>query len=497
MIDYETYSRIKKLRDVDGLKISQIATEVEMDPRTVDKWLEEGHFRPRQTAGRSSKLDPFKSDIVRLLESHPYTATQIYQRLREMGFDGGYTIVKEYVRKVRPRRIPAFLKLSFAPGECAQVDWGSYGTVPVGNTRRRLSFFVMVLCHSRMMYVEFTVLQTMEHFLSCHQKAFEFFGGSPEKIMVDNLKSAVLRRFVGQAPVFNPKYLDFANHFGFAIAPCNVGKGNEKGRVENGVGYVKKNFLSGLDIPDFHAVHPAAGLWLDTVANVRIHGETRQKPVVLFEEEKSSLRPLPPFPYDAAMISQVRASRQFRVTLDTNRYSVPAELAGQRLTLKSYPDRLCLYANEKLIARHVRSYDRFQDFEDPDHPKTLLIQRKKARDQVIYRRFLSLSDKAQLYYRELEKRRMNPTHHVRQIVTLSEIHGPDAVAAAMDDAFTYQAFSCEYITNILEQRARFNPEPGALHLTRRKDLLDISVETPDLSIYEPTSKEVNHENKTN
>ena len=107
----------------------------------------------------------------------------------------------------------------------------------------------MVLCYSRMMYVEFTVSQTMEHFLTCHQNAFEFFGSVPKRVMVDNLKSAVLRRILGRPPVFNPKYLDFANHYGFAITPCNVGKGNEKGRVENAVGYVKKNFLAGLDIP--------------------------------------------------------------------------------------------------------------------------------------------------------------------------------------------------------------------------------------------------------
>jgi transposase len=148
------------------------------------------------------------------------------------------------VRKVRPRRQKAFLKLSFAPGECAQVDWGSFGTVAVGDTTRRLSFFVMVLCYSRMMYVQFTVSQSMEHFLGCHQNAFVHFGAVPARIMVDNLKSAVLRRITGQPPVLNPKYKDFADHCGFEIAPCAPAKGNEKGRVENGVGYVKKNFFA-------------------------------------------------------------------------------------------------------------------------------------------------------------------------------------------------------------------------------------------------------------
>ena len=168
-----------------------------------------------------------------------------------------------------------------------------------------------------------------------------------------------------------------AAHNGFRIVPCKVGKGNEKGRVENGVGYVKKTFLAGLDIPDFSVLNPAAKQWLDTVANVRVHGETHQKPTDLWQQEKSSLHPLPMHPFDIATVSQVRASRQFRITLDTNRYAVPAHLAGQALTLKTYPDRLCIYLGDQLIARHVRSYDRYGDFEDPDHPKPLLEQRAR------------------------------------------------------------------------------------------------------------------------
>lgn len=489
MIDYEVFCKIKMLHRQDGLTAGQIADKLALDARTVGKWLDQGKYIPRKSVLKTSKLDPFKDDIIRMIEHHPYTATQIYQRVEELGYKGSYSTVKKYVRKVRPKRSSAFLKLSFAPGDCAQVDWGSFGSVNVGETRRRLSFFVMVLCYSRMMYVEFTVSQTMEHFLACHQKAFHFFGGCPSRIMVDNLKSAVLKRIVGQAPVFNPKYLDFANHHGFSIAACNVRKGNEKGRVEAGVGYVKKNLLAGWENNDFSAIEPVCRQWLDSVANVRIHGETKKMPVDLFTEEQPRLKPLPANLYDVANISQVRASSQFRVALDTNRYSVPAEYAGANITLKSYPDRLCMYCGEKLIARHQRSYDRHQDFEDPDHPKALLAQRKKACDQKIKIRFLALSNRARDYYSELEKRRMNPLHHLRKIVALSEIHGVGAVARALEDAFEFQAFSCEYIANLLEQRNRILPEPGALHLTRREDLLNITVEPPDMNVYQTRVQE--------
>lgn len=484
MIDYETYARIKTYFENEGLRYSQIALELGLDCRTVARWANEKQYQPRKSASRKSKLDPFKNDIIRMLEKHPYTAAQIYQKIRQDGFDGGLTIVEDYVRKVRPPKTKAYLKLAFAPGECAQVDWGSYGSVKVGSTSRRLSFFVMVLCHSRMMYVEFTVLQTMEHWLGCHQNAFDYFGSVPQKIMVDNLKSAVLKRIIGQAPVFNPRYVDFARHYGFAVVPCNVGKGNEKGIVENAVGYVKKNLLNGLVIPDFKVMAPVSKHWLETVANVRTHGETGQKPTDMFQKEKPLLQPLPHEPYDIGVVRQVRASRQFRITLDANHYSVPAQLAGVRLTVKSYPDRICIYHENELVARHVRSYDHRCDFEHPDHVKALLQQRKKARDQKIFMRFLSLSDKSQQYYRQLAQRRMNPSHHIRQIVALSEIYGNEAVARAMEDAFSFAAFSCEYIANLLEQRTRPVKEPGALHLTRSSDLLDLTIDHPDLSIYD-------------
>jgi transposase len=484
MIDYQCFCQIKHLHEQQGLSASQIAATLSLDPRTVAFWLTQERFRLRQSPPRASKLDPFKAQIVRMLEKYPYSAAQVFQRLREQGYDGGYSIVKAYVRTVRPRRQPAFLTLAFAPGECAQVDWGSFGSVKVGQTRRRLSFFVMVLCYSRMMYVEFTVSQTMEHFLACHQHALECFGGIPQKVMVDNLKSAVLKRALGDAPLLNPKYADFAAHNGFRIVPCNVGKGNEKGRVENGVGYVKKNFLAGLDIPDFSVLNPAAQQWLATIANVRLHGATRDKPLDLWHKEKPYLNPLPLYPFDIATVSQARASRQFRITLDTNRYSVPAHLAGQALTLKTYPDRLCIYQGDKLIARHLRSYDRHGDFEDPDHPKALLEHRKKARDQKLFLRFLALSTRAEAYYLKLQERRLNPHHHVRKIVALSDIYGQEAVARAMEDAFAYEAFASDYIANLLEQRARFTPEASALHLTRREDLLEVTLQQPDLSIYQ-------------
>jgi transposase len=489
VIDYETYCKIRDCHGRQRLTIAQTARALGLHAQTVAKWVHRAQYQARQSVPRNSRLDPFKARIVRLLETHPYSAQQIFQRLREEGFAGGFTIVKDYVRKVRPPLREAFLKLSFAAGECAQLDWGEYGSIGVGSTRRRLSFFVMVLCYSRLMYVEFTVAQTMEHFLAAHEHAFAAFHGCPTRLMIDNLKSAVLERLVGEAPVFNARYLDFSRHWGFDISPCNVAKGNEKGRVENGVGYVKKNFLNGQDFLDFSAVNPAAQVWLETISNVRIHGETHQRPVDLFKAEQPHLRPLNALPYDIGCIKSQRASKQFRVALDSNRYSVPAEFASQRVTVKTYPDRVCIYHQDKLIARHLRSYDRHQDIEDPDHPKALLAQRRSAREQRLLMQFLSLSRHAQVYHEGLEQRRVNPRHHLRKIVALSEIYGVDAVDRALQDGIAFAAYSCEYIANILEMRARETPVAGALHLTRRQDLLEIEIAAPDFSPYKVNNDE--------
>jgi hypothetical protein len=263
------------------------------------------------------------------------------------------------------------------------------------------------------------------------------------------------------APVFNPRYLDFARHHGFSIVPCNVARGNEKGRVESGVGYVKKNFLRGLELTEFGAVQAAAQLWLDTIANVRIHGETQRRPADLLVQERPHLQPLNPHPYDIAQTTSSAGSSQFRITLDTNRYSVPAAYAHRRLTVKAYPDRVCVYFDGKLIA-----------------------QRHRAKEQRLMLRFLALSPDAQAYYDGLEQRRLNARNHLRKILALAGVYPAEQVARAISDGLAFQAFSAEYVTNILEARARALPEAGPLQLTRGHDLPDIGIAPPDLSAYE-------------
>jgi len=491
MIDYETFCRLRRLLDQQQWTIPQVAQELKLDVKTVRFWASQPQYRPRQATPRPSKLDPFKADLARWLEQHPFTAAQLLVRLREQGYTGGYSILKGYLRRVRPVRRPAFLTLVFAPGECAQIDWGCAGNLTLGRTRRRLSFLVLVLCYSRRLYLEFTLAETLEQFLAAQQNAFQYFGAATAAVMIDNLKTAVLSHPAGQPAVLHPRYLDFARHYGLEIRACNVRAAHEKGRVENAVGYVKKNFLAGLDLAGLSlaALNTAARRWLEEVANVRVHGETKQQPNALFALEKPHLRPLPAALYNVSVVRPVQATSRFRVHYDGNRYSVPAEYAGARLSLHVYPDKLLVYHQQQLIAEHGRAYERGCDVENPVHVRELLAERRRARAQKLLQRFLQLCPQAEDYYRQLASRRLNPGHHIEKIVALSEIYGGERVARALADAGEFQAYSCEYITNLLEQQQRRLPEPGALHLSRRADLLELDVPEANLNLYQPQPKE--------
>jgi len=248
MLNSEQFARLRYLLDGEHGCLAQVAQALSLNIKTVQVWATRKTYAARPQPHRPSQLDEHKAEIVRRLHQHPYSARQILNQLRERGYQGGYSILTDFIRQVRPQPQNAYLTLRFAPGECAQIDWGYAGTLMGGSTRRRLSFLVMGLCFCRRMYLEFTLTETLEQFLACQQNAFAQWGGAPKRLMVDNLKSAVLSHPAGQPAVYNPHYLDFAAHYGCELRACNVRAAHEKGRVENGVGYAKKSFLNGREL---------------------------------------------------------------------------------------------------------------------------------------------------------------------------------------------------------------------------------------------------------
>jgi transposase/DUF971 family protein len=485
VIGYDTYCRIRHLQS-EGRTAPQIALETNLHVQTVRHWLARERFERCKAAGRPrpSKLDPFKPALARWLQTHAFTSMQLFTKLREQGYEGGYSIVKDYVRGIRPPKTQAFLTLHFEPGQCAQVDWGSFGWVRVDGVRRALSFFVMVLAHSRWMYVEFTLGQSQEWWLGCHERALRAMGGVPAEVMVDNCKTAVLSHRPGAEAVYNPQYLDFARHHGFRIKACGPGHPQSKGIVENAVAYVKKSFLEGRQINVFEELGPAVGVWLKSVANVRLHAETRLRPVDALGAERPRLQPLNAHPYPCARTLSVRASRRCRVYVETNRYSVPVKWAGALLTLKLCSERVRLYSGTVLVAEHRRRFGRRLVIEDPDHRRELEKCRTGERERLVLR-FLALCPQAAAYHHGLQERRMNASHHLARILDLVAAYGPEAVGAAVANAHDLGAYASDYVVNLLEQQNRRLPEPGPLHLTHGGDALQLELPAPDLSAYEP------------
>jgi hypothetical protein len=253
--------------------------------------------------------------------------------------------------------------------------------------------------------------------------------------------------------------------------------------VERAVGYVRDNLLNGLDLGSFPPLNPLARIWLEQSANVRVHGSLDKRPIDLFAEERAALQPLTAMPYDPSVSSPVTASSQYRVTLDTNTYSVPAEYARRRLTLRKCPDFVRLYHENALIAEHARSHERRRDIVQPEHERELLQRKRGAREQQALARLLRLCPAAEVFVRGLQTRSLNPRPEILKTAALADIHGEDALRRAIEDAVEFEAFRSEYIANLLQQRARPLPEAGPLHLTRNEDLLSLTLPPPDISIY--------------
>ena len=462
MINFETYHEVRRLSRELNLTPSQIAAETGLNIKTIRKWLDKARYEPRSKAARrTSKLDPYKDLIVSWLEKHPYTGMQIFQRLRaEHGYSGSRSILHDFIATVRPVRHEAFLKLAFEPGDCLQIDWATHGLMRIGDCLRKLHYFAALLCYSRLLFVEFFLSQSMECFLAANRHALEYFGASTRRAMHDNLKTAVLDRIPGYAPVFNPRYLDFAAHYGFKPVACNVGRGNEKGR------------------------NAQARRWMEQVANVRLHRETGKRPCDAFKEEKPTLQPLPLAGYEISCSRRVRATNRCRIAFESNHYTVPFEHAGALLELRVEPDTVTIYRGQKLIAQHPRNYGRNQDIENPDHLSRLLQERKRGEDAALLARFLALSSKAESYYGALRQRELHAMGHVRRILLLVDIHGREAVSQALQEAVELGAYGSDYLHNILAHRRALLPLTGQLHLTRGAELLRLEVQQPDCSRYQ-------------
>ncbi|OVE81464.1 hypothetical protein BVY04_03240, partial [bacterium M21] len=379
MLNSGEFNRIKQLQG-QGLTVRQIARQLQLNEKTVRKWSKVERYERPEPPVRTSILDPYKEKIRMLLHEYAdYTATQLFQFICEDGYAGKYTLVREYVNKVRPpKRKEAHGEYNWGPGECAQVDFGACGEIRAGNQLKKVSVFSMVLSWSRMMYLEFIFGESMEYFLACHRNALEFFGSTPKKFRPDCCKVAVIGFETDQSgrkvPVYNPRYLDFAAHYGTTLDACEPYSPFQKPGVENGIGYIKKNLLNGLEMEnlDLDGLNHKGRNWLETIANVRNHRTTNERPLARFPADRAAMIELPSVPYDCAVIKQRNIDKQARFDFDGNRYSVPPLYHNVRINLHILPDKLLAYYKGKLIAKHKRIYEkREKSIVHPDHERSL------------------------------------------------------------------------------------------------------------------------------
>jgi transposase len=455
--DSKTIEVIHRMSHEQKLSAREIARQLHIGRRTIKKYLQDPLAKVSIRKPRVSKLDPFKLVIRELLEQWPHaSAVVIGQRIRSLGYNGGRSILQEYLATLRQIQTPtrAYVRIESSPGECFQIDWGHFGSIDYQGDKRKLYAFCCIECHSRRLYVEFTHSQCFETFARCHIHAFQFMGGRAKECLYDNLVTA-LSEHDGRIVRFNPRFLAFARELGFYPRACNKGAGWEKGKVENSIGYLRNNFRPLRTFTDLADVNSQVRQWLEQIANKRLHRETRQTPEERFRPE--CLGPLPPLIPDYRDTDVPLVHTDSRLHFDGNRYCVHPRYCGSHLIVRADSQSVAIYDHETEIARYVRCWRRGQILGADRYQKELLEQRPAAERSAAQRRLvLLLGDTGESYLRKLAETDRSLSRQIKELLILVRQYGPEAVMAAISKAQSLGALGADYIANILmqEQSAR-------------------------------------------
>lgn len=492
MITAEVWAEVRRLAHIEHLKKKQIARRLQIDVKTVRRALShDDHrgFTPKAPPPRASMLDPLKPLLRKRLEDHPdLTAVQLHDGLvRDYAWPGGIAVVRRYVYEVRKEQREAFLRLTHLPGKVAQVDWGYCGSIRIGNTLRRLSIFVMVLAYSRLLFACFTLSERMDAFLDALVRALRYFGGIPEHLLFDNMKTVVLDRRAG-AVRYHPRLLELSGQIWFKPRTCPPRRPWHKGIVESAIHYVRTSFLPGRSqATDVEREQRDLDVWLAETANVREHAETHRRPIDMFEEtEKGVLRPLPDRPVDTAHVETVAANAFFEVRYDGNRYTVPHRYAYRTgLTLRATPGEVNIFDAAEEIARHARSYERWRRIADPKHERDLLAKRRRAHADTLLGRLRGLlPERADEYAAALVKKELRSVGHLKKILALADCFGADEVREALLFGLQHGVFGADCVENLVHQRRRARHAPPVLPVRIADELASIHVPEPNLMSYE-------------
>lgn len=487
MITPEIRSAIRRLVLRDGWKSETVARRFGVHHSVVRRAIREPEAAAEHHSPAPSELDPFKEYIVQRLTEHPeLTSVRLFFELQEKGFKGGVAQLRRYTSKVRaPRARKAYLRIETEPGEQAQVDWGSFGHWRVDNTQRPLSAFAMVMRWSRAIYVDFSLDQRMDTFLRMHQRALAFFGGVPKRIVYDNLKSVVLHH-VGSTVQFNPAFLGFAGHYLFEPVAAPVRYPEFKGGVEAAIKFIRHSFFYGRTFSSLADLRAQALAWAEQTANTRIHGTTRERPAERLLVERPRLRPLPEHAFDTDLVLPMVVSKEARVHLDTNTYSVPHRFVGHTVHLRAADTTVRIVAEGAVIAEHQRCWARRQAIEDRAHIDAMLERRPAAHAPRRRDRLAALSPECRVYLQEVARRRINLESEIQKLQRLIPLYGEAEVAEGMKRALAARMFGVRYVRAFMDQSrfARGLGEPPEPIITGNTAADEIVVEPHSLETYD-------------
>jgi transposase len=504
MIIVEDYEAIRRAYYLEKKSIRQIAREQHHSRRTIRKAIQHVHPQPYQRtipqpAPVFGSFQPRVEELLTHNETLPpkqhYTAHKIYEVLVAEGYQGSESRVRLYITQWKREHKPPdlFLPLEFEPGQDAQCDWGEAIAV-ISGVRQTVQVFVLRLCYSRRTFVMTFPTQRQGSFFFGHVQAFKHFGGVPARISYDNLATAVkLAMDKGRKRTENRTFVAFRSHYLFESHFCTPRAGWEKGQVEHGVGFSRRNFM--VPIPETASFEELNRVLLERCLQDDTRRVSRQTMTIgqAWEQERPYLHSLPPFEYDCCEMLRVRLTPYSQATFETNRYSVPAAKARRDVTLKAYPFHVDMY-DEKgiLLAHHPRSYGKEQDIFDPLHYLFLLEQRPGAFDYAKPMKQWR-KDWPESYHRMLQnlKEKWPEGRGVQEFVRILQLHQQypaTLIEQAVDQALSYGCVHLDGVVHCLHQLTEPQETHASLDLSDRPHLQDIGNQPVDLSRYEKLLK---------
>lgn len=356
----ERSMHIKHLKQ-DNVKITDIAQRFGISRQTVYNHLNRTDPYPKPREKRPSKLDGHKDYIRDRIREFDIPATSLLREIQSMGYGGGLTILRSFVRPLKAELIQRVTeRFETRPGRQAQIDWGECGTIMVGGERKKLYLFVLVLGYSRMTYAKFTTSTKLPTLMGCLKEAFWVLG-IPAELLVDNMKQAVDQHDTVTGTVrWNAKFLAFCDHYGTLPAACPPYWPRVKGKVERGVGYIKQSFLTGRYFTDLGDLNHQLDRWIDSVANVRVHGTTKERPIDRYREELPHMGALTAVPnFDSRPVEIRRVPSDCHISYGGVRYSVDPVAVGRTVMIRTdgenVGDVFSVYHDGNLVGRHFRA----------------------------------------------------------------------------------------------------------------------------------------------